>query len=310
MSKEPKLRVLGVLGGKNYFEAIALAAGSYLLQRILCYHSVVMTPNTSDPPNMTNLPPQSRQSRSVPPSQQTKLWGLAASRCAFPNCRNILLLPQTEADSHARIGQAAHIFAYSKDGPRPKPDDFPAADINKYENLILLCANHHLEVDAQPHKYTVEHLRQLKAAHESWISERLETQDFNSADLESIITWLADGPPIEPSTSVHLVAPEEKMQLNDFSPPVRRHVLTGLAWEPEVRTYVKDRAKLDTNYPERLLQPLLDRYSDFKTDGMSGDDIFVPLWQFTSGYSLDFNYKLAGLAVIMYFFLRCELFES
>ncbi len=25
MSKEPKLRVLGVLGGKNYFEAIALA---------------------------------------------------------------------------------------------------------------------------------------------------------------------------------------------------------------------------------------------------------------------------------------------
>lgn len=221
-----------------------------------------------------------------------------------------MLLPQTESDSHARIGQAAHIIAYSNDGPRPKPDDFPATDINRYENLILLCANHHLEVDAQPHKYTVAYLRELKAAHESWISERLETQEFSSADLESIITWLADGSPIGPSSSVHLVAPAEKMRLNDFSPLVRRHVVTGLAREPEVRTYVKDRAKLDMNYPERLLQPLRDRYFDFKADNISGDDIFVPLWQFTSGYSLDFNYKVAGLAVMMYFFLRCELFES
>jgi hypothetical protein len=165
-------------------------------------------------------------------------------------------------------------------------------------------------VDAQPHKYTVQYLRQLKAAHESWISERLETQEFSSVDLESIITWLAEGSTIGPSTSVHLVAPPEKIRLNEFSPEVRRHVVTGLAREPEVRTYVADRAKLDKYYPERLLQPLLDRYSDFKVDYPRGDDIFVPLWQFASGYSLEFNYKVAGLAVLMYFFLRCELFES
>ncbi len=259
---------------------------------------------------MTNLPPDARPSRSIPASQQTKLWGLAASRCAFSKCRRILLLPQTETDSHARIGQAAHIFAYSKDGPRPKPDDFPEEDINRYENLILLCANHHLEVDNQPNKYTAEFLLQLKADHELWISEQLVSQEFNSADLESIITWLAEGSTIVPSTSVHLVAPGDKISLNEFSPQVRRHVSTGLAREPEVRTYVADRAKLDEKYPERLLQPLLDIFSDFKADNLRGDDIFVPLWQFASGYSLDFNYKVAGLAVLMYFFLRCELFES
>ncbi len=259
---------------------------------------------------MTNVPPKARRSRSILSSQQTKLWGLAAGRCAFPDCRSILLLPQTETDSHARIGQAAHIFAYSEDGPRPKPDTLPVEDINKYQNLILLCANHHLEVDNQPNKYSAEFLLQLKADHESWIGERLVMQEFNSADLESIITWLAEGSTIGPSTSVHLVAPQEKIRLNDFSPMVGKHVQTGLAREPEVRIYVKDRARLDEKYPERLLQPLLERYSDFKADNLRGDDIFVPLWQFASGYSLDFNYKVAGLAVLMYFFLRCELFES
>ena len=256
------------------------------------------------------LPPQTRQSRSIPPSQQTKLWGLAASRCAFPGCRSILVLPRTDTDSQAKIGQAAHIYAYSEDGPRPKPNDYPAEDINKYENLILLCANHHLEVDGQPNKYTAAFLHRLKADHESWISERLITQEFNSADLEAVISWLAVGSTIEPSTNVHLVAPQDKIRLNEFSPQVRRHVSTGLAREPEVRTYVADRKNLDDKYPERLLQPLLNRYSDFKSDNLRGDDIFVPLWQFASGYSLDFNYKVAGLAVLMYFFLRCELFES
>jgi len=288
----------------------AASPGLFPFRKILWYHFVLMTPNTSATPNMTNLPPQARRSRSILPSQQTKLWGLAASRCAFPGCRSILVLPRTETDPHARIGQAAHIYAYSKDGPRPKPDNFPAEDINKYENLILLCANHHLEVDNQPNNYTAEYLRQLKADHESWVSERLVTQEFNSADLESIITWLAMESTIEPSTSVHLVAPQDKIRLNEFSPQVRRHVGTGLAREPEVRTYVADRARLDEKYPERLLQSLLDRYSNFKADNLRGDDIFVPLWQFASGYSLDFNYKVAGLAVLMYFFLRCELFES
>ncbi len=259
---------------------------------------------------MTNRPPQARRSRSVPLSQQIKLWSLAAGRCAFPNCRSILLLPQTETDSHAKIGQMAHIFALSENGPRPKPDDFPLEDINKYENLILLCANHHLEVDNQPNKYSAEFLHQLKADHESWVSERLVLQEFSSADLESIISWLAVASTLEPSTSVHVVAPQEKIQLNGFSPQVRRYVDIGLAREPEVKTYVEDRAKLDINYPERLLQPLLERYSDFKADNLRGDDIFIPLWYFASGDSLDFNYKVAGLAVLMYFFLRCELFES
>ena len=259
---------------------------------------------------MTNVPPPTRRSRSIPPSQQTKLWGLAAGRCAFPSCRKILVQPRTQTDSHAKIGQAAHIFAFSKDGPRPKPDDFPEEDINKYDNLILLCASHHLEVDGQPNKYTAEFLRRLKADHESWISDRLITQEFNSADLESIIRWLAEGSTIGPSTGVHLVAPQEKIGLNEFSLQVQRHVHIGIAREPEVSTYVADRAKLDEKYPERLLQPLLARYSDFKADNLRGDEMFIPLWQFASGYNLDFNHKVAGLAVLMYFFLRCELFES
>ena len=210
---------------------------------------------------LTKSTPRERRSRSIAPSQQTKLWWLAAGRCAFADCRKILVLPSSEIDPQANIGKMAHIIAFSEEGPRPRPVNFPEEKINKYENLILLCANHHDEVDAQPNKYTVELVRRIKDTHESWINERLATEEFNSADLESIITWLAVESTIVASTNFHPIAPNDKIRLNEFSPPIQRHVNTGLAREPEVKTYVKDRARLDMNYPERLLQPLLDDIS-------------------------------------------------
>lgn len=39
--------------------------------------------------------------------------------------------------------------------------------------LILLCASDHTEADAQPTRYTVEHLRRLKNRHELWVGTRL-----------------------------------------------------------------------------------------------------------------------------------------
>jgi hypothetical protein len=46
-------------------------------------------------------------------------------------------------------------------------------DLDKYDNLILLCKVHHKLVDDQPKTYTVGRLREMKDRHERWVRETL-----------------------------------------------------------------------------------------------------------------------------------------
>jgi hypothetical protein len=104
------------------------------------------------------------------------LWGRAAARCAFGECQRLLVIDETEADEEALIGEMCHLAADSPDGPRgdaPVPMDRR----DDYDNLILLCRNHHAEIDAQPATYTIERLRTLKSEHEKWVRAALPGYD-------------------------------------------------------------------------------------------------------------------------------------
>ena len=68
------------------------------------------------------------------------------------------------------IGEEAHIVAGPMGGPRAGELD---QGHDGYENLILLCPEHHLLIDSQPERFAVEDLRRLKAEHEAWVEERL-----------------------------------------------------------------------------------------------------------------------------------------
>ena len=81
-----------------------------------------------------------------------------------------LVVPAREKDEAATaVGQAAHIVAHREAGPRGESSALRREELDRYPNLILLCANHHAEVDAQPETYTVEVLRSWKAEHESFV---------------------------------------------------------------------------------------------------------------------------------------------
>ncbi|WP_157195639.1 HNH endonuclease [Nocardia tenerifensis] len=92
------------------------------------------------------------------------LWARAHNSCAV--CKTTLILGGTKGDRESVVGDEAHIVARSKGGPRAGLIN--SSDLDKYENLILLCKVHHKQVDDQPITYTVDHLRQLKAEHERW----------------------------------------------------------------------------------------------------------------------------------------------
>jgi hypothetical protein len=103
------------------------------------------------------------------------LWGKAGATCSFPNCRRELIEHETELDDQCVLGQVAHIVARSRDGPRGEFPP-PGEHLDSYENLILLCEEHHEIIDAQPNTYTVAKLVQMKKDHEYWVREQLSVE--------------------------------------------------------------------------------------------------------------------------------------
>lgn len=104
------------------------------------------------------------------------LWGRAANRCAFPECRLELVTDASETDDEALIGEECHIIARDIKGPRGE-HTLPIEARDGYSNLILLCSNHHTLIDKQPDTYKIDYLHELKATHEKWVRTSLQGFD-------------------------------------------------------------------------------------------------------------------------------------
>lgn len=90
-----------------------------------------------------------------------KLFALSMNQCAFPGCINFIFTLKDEM-----IGEICHIKAKNKEGPRFDHTQ-TGEERHGFDNLILLCRNHHKIVDDQPQKYTAEWLKTVKHGHES-----------------------------------------------------------------------------------------------------------------------------------------------
>ena len=69
------------------------------------------------------------------------LWAKSGNRCAI--CK-IELITEQKTDSNLNIGEECHIISSKSKGPRHKPN---LNDYDTFDNLILLCRNHHKEID-------------------------------------------------------------------------------------------------------------------------------------------------------------------
>jgi hypothetical protein len=121
---------------------------------------------------------------------QKMLWGRAAGRCSMPECRMELVQSSIGVDDQTVIGENCHIVAESDEGPRADPT-IPLERRNTYDNLILLCSNHHKLIDSQENECTVAKLREMKSAHEVWVREKLGF-DNNKQEDEEIYTGIID----------------------------------------------------------------------------------------------------------------------
>lgn len=122
---------------------------------------------------------------------QKMLWGKAANRCAFPDCHRELIVDPTKTDDESIIGEVCHIVAKEPGGPRGC-SRLSAEELDDYDNLILLCRNHHKEIDDQPEKYTAEFLHQLKTSHEKRVKDRLDADASKMRDDELCASWIEE----------------------------------------------------------------------------------------------------------------------
>jgi len=237
------------------------------------------------------------------------LWGRAALRCAFPECRRELAAPETEHDPTALLGEIAHIVSRSDAGPRADPGT-PLEDRNRYDNLILLCPTHHTLVDRQDSTYTAETLRALKREHEEWVRAELTAgmHGVGFAELQVAARGIARRA-MEPVSEFAVTPPLQKMQRNALTDRVIDLVYLGAMRARDVAEFVEGMTAVSHDFPERLKAGFVEEYNARRNEGLHGDSLFEALRLFAAGDSRDLREQAAGLAILVYLFEKCEVFE-
>jgi hypothetical protein len=111
---------------------------------------------------------------------QRLLFARSGNLCAFPGCEQQLGKPEWDGVQ----AEVCHIRAQGLNGPRY---DVTYPDPDHYDNLIVLCPNHHNEVDyLRPGDFSVEALEEMKAAHEASVDHlyKLRWWELEGHDLE------------------------------------------------------------------------------------------------------------------------------
>lgn len=237
------------------------------------------------------------------------LWGRSGGRCAIPECQKTLIIDKTPNDRESIVGQMAHIK-----GEKPTAARYDSSmtdeERNCYDNRILVCSGHHKMIDDQFNTYTVEKLHEIKRKHESWVDNSIKKEMVNVtfAELSVVIKYLASG---QASTddSLTLIPPRDKIRKNGLSQQTSSEITTGMAQVRQVGDYISK--VLDIDFGERLKEGFVSEYQRLTNEEkLSGDTLFDGLFEFATRGCNAFVEMAAGLAVLVYLFEKCEVFEK
>jgi len=126
-----------------------------------------------------------KKARGIKEDVRVLLFARTAGRCEL--C-NELLIKDAVTSIDIIWGQMAHIYAFSKDGPRSNEK---RSGNNDVDNLLLACPSCHVKIDknVQVKNYSVEYLQKMKSDHEARI--KLATS-FKSAQKTKVLKMIAN----------------------------------------------------------------------------------------------------------------------
>lgn len=106
------------------------------------------------------------------------LWAKSGNRCSICKAE---LFTEKESTDKFNIGEECHIISSKINGPRYKPN---LDDYDTFDNLLMLCRNHHKEIDELTDTYSEEVLRYMKQNHENWVKDTLNKEINSEKDKE------------------------------------------------------------------------------------------------------------------------------
>ena len=252
----------------------------------------------------------SQKDRSYTAADRALLWSYSGGVCCFPDCNVMCVQEATDVTPSFTLGHIAHIEAKGDAGPRANPS-LSDKERDAYPNLILLCPTHHRLVDALESMYTVEILRSWKEASATRIRRTLtqEMTRITFAELDTVTQALVNsGEPLPDSISV--IPLREKMARNGLTSHTDTLISIGLIQSKQVKQFVEDMNALDRTFVGRLTSGFAREYQLQVEEGVEGDSLFEVMRLFSTQGRFEMRYQSAGLAVLVYLFERCEVFEQ
>jgi len=181
------------------------------------------------------------KSRQYKPSTIRRLDTLSGNQCSETNCNKKLIAE----DGISIVSKICHIAAASKEGPRfdkTMTDD----DRRSYDNLILLCDEHHVIIDNKINekKYPVTLLKTWKAIHEKKTIEILSSKNLLSQHplaLNKVINLigLKIHEVLDLPEAINAPNPDEKILYNNI-----------IRYESIIREFAPYQGKLNKIYEE------------------------------------------------------------
>ncbi len=235
----------------------------------------------------------------------------SGDRCAFPNCERTLSVDGDHSNPVV-LGEAAHI-AGEKLGAARYDESMSDEQRNHYSNLIYLCGDHHTQIDKQAGAFPADRLHSLKSQHETKVREAMAEAfaGVGFPELEEATRWITQvEPPVQADQDFSLIPPDDKLKKNELGSSSRFIVTMGLSLAREVGTYVESVAQTDLDFPERLKVGFLNEYYRLRKDGHVGDDLFDLMCRFSQRGLTEQARRYAGIAVLVYLFEACEVFDK
>ena len=233
---------------------------------------------------------------------QKLLHAKSGNRCAMPTC-NIVLVERSVC-----IGVNAHIYG-EKEGAARYDATKPPEYVNSEANLIFLCCNCHTKVDTEVSTYPPEALFAMKAEHEQRVVLALQqgSVSYTYAELEVITSFLIQqSGKATAGANYHLLHISEKIQKNQLA-DVQGYIDMGLLSVSRIEDYLNRHP--DSSFADNLTKIFVEKYTALKSEESDPICIFNGLWDFACNEQDDYNYRSAGLALLVYFFEKCEVFE-
>lgn len=265
------------------------------------------------------------KARNITEKTIKRLYALSGNQCAFPSC-NVNLL---SSESDINFSNICHIEAAEPGGQRynsKSNDNYRRS----YKNLILLCANHHLETNDVA-KFTEVVLQEMKKNHEAKILKIISESNIlikNPSALNIIISFVGnrifDNTISEEPTNAPVTA--DKILYNNvirFKPVIEEYAV----YQGKLNKLYEEIEKQGSTKKEFVLQNIKSIYlkqkGEYKDleDIRKNADIIIEnieneLWRIIENSSNPISdlpieaIKIGLLIVMVDAFMRCNILEE